>query len=134
MNDDKHCIVRYLFCIQSILLYMASLVPPFYNHIYHLKNYRPVSGLNFISKVTEHVVAKQLKSHLSRNNMDNINQSAYKSGHSTETALLKIKNDIHLNLSKGRPTALVLLDLSAAFDTIDHLQLTERLSSWFSLS
>ena len=66
--------------------------------------------------------------------MDNIIQSAYKLGHSTETALLKIKNDIHVNLSKGRPTALVLLDLSAAFDTIDHLQLTERLSSWFGLS
>ena len=99
-----------------------------------LKNYRPVSGLTFISKVIERVVAKQLKSHLSLHNMDNINQSAYKSGHSTETALLKIKNDIQLNLAQGKPTALILLDLSAAFDTIDHHQLTERLSSWFGFS
>ena len=61
--------------------------------------------------------------------MDNINQSAYKSGPSTEIALLKIKNDIQLNLSKGPSTSLVLLDL-----TFDHLQLTERLSSCLGLS
>ena len=84
------------------------------------KNYRPVSGLNFISKIIEKVVAKQLKDHLSKNNLVNKNQSAYKSGHSTETALLNIKNDIHTSLSYGKPVALVLLDLSAAFDTIDH--------------
>ncbi len=99
-----------------------------------LRNYRPISGLSFISKVIERVVAKQLKSHLSSNNMDNIHQSAYKSGHSTETALLKIKNDISLNLAQGKPTALVLLDLSAAFDTIDHQQLTDHLSSWYGFS
>ena len=75
-----------------------------------LKNYSPVSGLSFIIVYIQRnraLVAKQLKSYLSRNNMDNINQSAYKSGHSTETALLKIKNDIHVKLSKGQPTALV---------------------------
>ena len=57
---------------------------------------------------------------INSNNLDNPRQSAYKSGHSTETALLLIKNEIHLSLSRGEPTALVLLDLSAAFDTIDH--------------
>ena len=60
-------------------------------------------------------------------------QSAYKSGHSTETVLLAIKNDVHLSLSKGMPTALVLLDLSAAFDTIDHCILLRRMSSWFGV-
>ena len=60
-----------------------------------LKNYRPVSGLNFISKVIERVVAKQVKEHLAANELDNKFQSAYKTGHSTETTLLKIKNDIH---------------------------------------
>ena len=54
------------------------------------------------------------------NNLDNPHQSAYKTGHSTETALLHIKNEIHTSLSRGEPTALVLLDLSAAFDTINH--------------
>jgi hypothetical protein len=48
-------------------------------------------------------------------------QSAYKVGHSTETALLCVKSDIENVLAMGLPTALVMLDLSAAFDTIDHL-------------
>ena len=55
-------------------------------------------------------------------------ESAFKVGHSTETALLCIKNEIHLSLSKGMPTALVLLDLSAAFDTSDHDTLLSYLS------
>ncbi len=99
-----------------------------------LKNYRPVSGLCFISKLVERVVAAQVKSHLELNDLNNNLQSAYSSGHSTETALLSIKNDIHLSLSKGLPTALILLDLSAAFDTIDHDLLLERLSTWFGFT
>ena len=96
-----------------------------------LNNYRPVSGLCFISKLVERIVASQIKRHVGDNNLGNQNQSAYKSGHSTETALLCIKNDVHNSLSKGMPTALVLLDLSAAFDTIDHKVLLHCLSSWF---
>ena len=68
----------------------------------------------------EHVVAKQLVDHIHGHGLDNSYHSAYKSGHSTETALLSIKNDIHLSLCRGEATALVLLDLSAAFDTVDH--------------
>ena len=71
---------------------------------------------------------------INSNNLDNPRQSAYKSGHSTETALLLIKNEIHLSLSRGEPTALVLLDLSAAFDTIDHPTLLSCLKSWFGVS
>ena len=66
--------------------------------------------------------------------LGNTFQSAYKLGHSTETALLCIKNEIHLSLSKGMPTALVLLDLSAAFDTIDHDTLLSCLSSRFGFA
>ena len=99
-----------------------------------LKNYRPVSGLCFMSKLVERIVATQVKKHLEMHNLGNDLQSAYKSGHSTETALLSIKNDIHVSLSKGEPTALVLLDLSAAFDTIDHNGLLSCLSSWFGFS
>lgn len=98
------------------------------------KNYRPVSGLCFMSKLVERVVASQAKDHLDKHNLGNKFQSAYKSGHSTETALLCIKNDVHLSLSQGMPTALVLLDLSAAFDTIDHKGLFECLSSWFGFT
>ena len=58
-------------------------------------------------------------------------QSAYKTGHSTETALLYIKNDIDTALSKGMPIALIMFDLSAAFDTIDHSILLRCLKSHF---
>ena len=98
-----------------------------------LKNYRPVSSLCFLSKLVERVVAKQLTSHINKNKLDNPHQSAYKPGHSTETALLSIKNEVHLSLARGEATALVLLDLSAAFDTIDHNILLGYLKSWFGL-
>ena len=98
-----------------------------------LKNYRPVSGLSFISKLVERVVAKQLRDHIYGHGLDKSYQSAYKSGHSTETVLLSIKNDIHLSLSRGEATALVLLDLSAAFDTIDHSTLLSCLLDWFGV-
>ena len=88
-----------------------------------LKNYRPVSGLSFISK--------QLVDHIHRHGLDNSYQSAYKPGHSTEMVLFSIKNDIHLSLSRGKATALVLLDLSAAFDMIDHSTLLSCLPDWF---
>ena len=93
----------------------------------NLKNYCPVSGLSFISKLVERVVAKQLLEHIHVHNLDNLYQSAYKAGHSTETALLCIKN------VWAEPTALVLLDLSAAFDTIDHSTLFSCLRSWFGV-
>ena len=80
-----------------------------------------------MSKLVEWVVVKQLMQHINSNNLDNPRQSAYKSGHSTETALLHIKNEIHLSLS------LVLLDLSAAFNTIDHTTLLNCLKSWFGV-
>jgi hypothetical protein len=99
-----------------------------------LKNYRPISGLSFISKLVERVVVRQIKTHCEVSNLDNLYQSAYKSGHSTETALLNIKSNIEMSLAKGHPTALVMLDLSAAFDTIDHTTLLDCLHSWFGFS
>ena len=98
-----------------------------------LKNYRPVSGLSFISKLVERVVAKQLRDHLHAHDLENSYQSAYKAGHSTETALLFIKNEVHLSLARGELTTLVLLDLSAAFDTIDNSTLLNCLQSWFGV-
>ena len=79
-----------------------------------------MSGLSFLSKLVERIVAAQIRSHMDSHYLGNIFQSAYKVGHSTETALLCIKTEIHLSLSKGMPTALVLLNLSAAFKTIVH--------------
>ena len=85
-----------------------------------LKNYRPVSNLSFISKVIEKVVASRILDHMKENNLLDPMQSAYRSGHSTETALLKVHNDIVYAIDKGHGVFLILLDLSAAFDTVDH--------------
>ena len=92
-----------------------------------LKNYRPVSNLPFLSKITEKVVLKQLKEYLDENNLLPINQSAYKESHSTETALLRIMNDLLLETENDNISVLSLLDLSSAFDTIDHEILLQRL-------
>ena len=100
----------------------------------YLKNYRLVSNLSFISKVVEKVVASRLLTHVELNDLSNPNQSAYRKNHSTETTLLKITNDISTNMEKKRVTVLTLLDLSAAFDTIDHAALLKLLSSWFGIS
>ena len=99
-----------------------------------VKNYRPVSNLNFISKILERVVAVQLQSQLEEAGLMTAFQSAYRKHHSTESALHNIQNDILLNTAKGSVTALTLLDLSAAFDTIDHTILLDRLHVYYGLS
>ena len=83
-------------------------------------NYRPVSNLQFVSKVLEKVVAEQLSSYLVSSNLLEPHQSAYRPGCSVETALLKVKSDILHHLDDRRCVLLLLLDLSAAFDTVDH--------------
>lgn len=91
------------------------------------KNYRPVSNLNFLSKVLEKVVASQLMGHIRRNGLQTSFQSAYRDGHSVETALLRVHNDIARAIGARKCVLLVLLDLSAAFDTVDHDILLRRL-------
>ena len=98
------------------------------------KNYRPVSNLNFISKILERVAAVQLQTHLDEAGLMTGFQSAYRKHHSTESALLNIQNNILLNMAKGSVTALTLLDLSAAFDTIDHTILLDRLNVYYGIS
>ena len=99
-----------------------------------LSNFRPISNLNYVSKLLERIVAKRLNLHLSDNSLFLPYQSAYRRFHSTETALLKINNDIACSLDRGEVTGLILLDLSAAFDTIDHSILLHRLQSWFGVT
>ena len=86
---------------------------------FNFKNLRPVSNLPFISKLTENAASNQTHYHMTVNNLFPPFQSAYRKSHSTETALLKITNDILLNINKQHVTILVELDLSAAFDSID---------------
>ena len=92
-----------------------------------LSNYRPVSNLPFLSKILEKAVAEQLVAHLDANNLQVKFQSAYRCAHSTETALLRVLNDLLSIVDSGDSALLVLHDLSAAFDTIDHSLLLQRL-------
>jgi hypothetical protein len=94
-----------------------------------LSNYRPVSNLPYLSKILERAVADQLKAYLDENELHVKCQSAYRNGHSTETALLRVLNDLLSMIDGGDAALLVLLDLSAAFDTIDHDLLLNRLQN-----
>ena len=98
-----------------------------------LKNYRPVSNLSFISKILEKLVFNQIVSYLKEHKLIDQFQSAYKTAHSTETALLKVINDLLCSIDEGNVTVLTLLDLSAAFDTLDHDILFNRLSFTFGI-
>ena len=97
-------------------------------------NYRPVSNLPFLSKILEKVVLKQLMEHIIKNKLRQKFQSAYRMFHSTETALLRVFNDLINALDDGNVCVLTLLDLSAAFDTIDHDILLSRLETSFGIS
>ena len=97
-------------------------------------NYRPLSNRPFLSKITEKVVLAQLLKHLQTNKRLYHLQSAYRSDHSTETALLKICSDILSALDKKKFALLSLLDLSAALDTIDHSILLSRLQTCLGIS
>ena len=85
-----------------------------------LKKYRPVSNLSFLSKVIEKVISIRILGHILDNNIVDSFQSAYRVGHSCETALLRVYSDIVTTVGKGNGSFLDLLDLTVAFDTIDH--------------
>ena len=94
-------------------------------------NFRPITSIAFSSKCLERLASHSLVKHLSVNNLFVPVQSAYRSNHSTETALLRVYNDLLLAVDVGDGALLVLLDFSAAFDTIDHGILLRRLASRF---
>ena len=92
-------------------------------------NYRPVSNLSFISTLIEKVVLDQLNKHLSLNELSDNFQSAYRKFHSTETALIKVQSDKMNAIDGASAAVLVLLDLYAAFDVLDHSILLNRLEN-----
>ena len=81
---------------------------------------QPVSNLSFISKLIEGVVSANLKRYVHGNELSEHLQSIYRALHSTETALLRVKNDILRNSYDREDVALILLDLSASFDNVGH--------------
>ena len=99
-----------------------------------LKNDRPVSNLTFISKVIEKVISGRLNEHLIINSLFDPLQSAYRVKHSTETALIKVQNDILSALDACSSVILLMLDLSAAFDTIDYDILLSRLCNVYCIT
>ncbi|KAK3521081.1 hypothetical protein QTP86_022931, partial [Hemibagrus guttatus] len=91
-----------------------------------ISNYRLLS---FLSKILEHVVCNQLSDYLMQNNLHDPNQSGFKAAHSTETALLAVTEKLHAAISAKLSSVLILLDLSAAFDTVNHKTLLSTLRS-----
>ena len=91
------------------------------------QSFRPVSNLQYISKLAVKAVFSQTHEHMVVNEICPDLQSSYRQHHSTETVLLKVMNDVLLKMNSQHLTLMVLLDLSAAFNTVDHNILLERL-------
>ncbi|KAK3556064.1 hypothetical protein QTP70_004385 [Hemibagrus guttatus] len=94
-----------------------------------ISNHRPVSLLSFLSKILERAVCNQLSDYLMQNNLHDPNQSGFKAAHSTESALLAVTEKLHAARSAKLSSVLILLDLSAAFDTVNHKTLLSTLRS-----
>ena len=92
-------------------------------------NYRPISKLSIHSKILNRVISSQFITYLTTNKIPNIFQSAYIPHKSTESALTLINSDLLSGLNNNRGSILILLDMSSAFDTLDHNVLTSRLST-----
>ena len=97
-------------------------------------SYRPISNLNTIGKILERLALVTLRNHLTSSPNFNRFQSAYRPAHSTETAVLKIADDLYSNIDKGHASVLMTIDLSAAFDTVSHTILHHRLGEDFGVS
>ena len=106
-SDFKHAVVRSLLKKNGL-----DVSDP--------KNFRSVSNLSFISKVLERIVQKRLQAYLDGNALMPVRQSAYRLYHSTETAVTKVFDELLQAADEGDVSALCLLDLTAAFDTVVH--------------
>ena len=98
-----------------------------------MANNRPISNLSFLSKTVEKYVSIQLISHLEANSLLPKQQTGFRKFHSTESVLTRILVDLYTAVDQGHVTLLALFDVSAAFDTVDHGILLERLEKPFGV-
>ena len=99
-----------------------------------LRSYRPISNLSFISKIVERAVAARFSDHVEAEHLLPSRQSAYRTNHSTETAIVAVHDELVRNIDSGKASVLVLLDLSTAFDTVDHNTLPQVLDRRFGVT
>ena len=96
-------------------------------------SYRPVSNLSYISQLVEKAMLDQINQHCDAHNLLSDYQSAYREQRSCETALLKLSNDLLWSMERKNVTVLIALDLSMAFDTVDHNVLLTTLQCNFGI-
>ena len=110
-------------------LKLAKIVPIFKKNDKHtFENYRPISILPSISKIFEKIVFHQLFTYFSKNNYLDSNQYGFRNLHSTEHAVLEIVDRALIQIDKGNSAIAIFLDLSKAFDTLDHNILISKLN------
>ena len=107
--------------------HVSPLIKKFALDCNALKNNIPVSNLPYIYNIVEKVVAARLQKHLQDNQLYESMQSAYRPAHNTDTALVRVTNDLLGAIDKQQALIVIILDLSAAFDTVDHNILLQRL-------
>ncbi|XDV21785.1 hypothetical protein PO909_026805, partial [Leuciscus waleckii] len=90
-------------------------------------NYRPISIINSIAKIFEKLIFNQLSTYLTDHNILSPHQSGFRPSHSTTTALLKFTNDILSAADSNMLTGAIFIDLSKAFDMVDHYLLLDKL-------
>ena len=122
----KHVTLHRTFLDQFKLAHVRPLIKKPSLDSNTLNNYRPVSNLSYVSKVIENVVASRLRQPLMDSNLYEVIQSTYRPGHSVETALVRVANDLLCSVDKRQAVILVLLDLCAAFDNCGPCHLAAR--------
>ena len=98
-----------------------------------VRSYLPISNLTYMSKIIDRMMYKQLADYLGKHSLLPEYQSGFRAHHSTETAVRKIMSDILSAADHGTVTLLGLLDMSAAFDTVEHFIVLDRLGTSFGI-
>jgi hypothetical protein len=93
-------------------------------------NYRPVTNLTFVTKLIERAVSRRLINYLETNHLIDDNQCAYRRHYSVESALIDVMNSMLMALDSGEVALLLMLDLTSAFDTVNHRLLIDKLNRY----